>query len=106
MATDANTTAGPRLGRLALAGAAALLAAATSAGCHNNHDNAGATSHGERFPRDTDVRPVDRFAQVQSAAGARSDATLNGSHFDGRGGLNSLGRQKLDLMLRDDDRYR
>src|SRR6185369_8569522 len=27
----------------------------------------------------------------------------NGSHFDGRGGLNSLGRQKLDLMLRDDD---
>jgi hypothetical protein len=40
---------------------------------------------------------------VQSAAAARSDATLNNYHFDRGGALNSLGRAKLDLMLKDDE---
>ena len=76
------------------------LAAAVVPGCRRD---GGGLAHGERFPAGGQVRAVDRFAQVQSAAAARADATLNADHFDGRGGLNSLGRQKLDLMLRDDN---
>jgi hypothetical protein len=88
----------------ALAGALAVLGAIT--GCQHDHhqDHDGAASiYGETFPADGETRATDRFAQVQSAAAARADATLTAAHFDGRGSLNSLGRQKLDLMLRDDD---
>ena len=60
-------------------------------------------AHGEKFPAEGEPRAVDRFVQVQSATAARADATLTPHHFDGRGGLNSLGCHKLDLMLRDDD---
>jgi hypothetical protein len=107
MATDRTN---PSLARLALAGAAALLAAASAAGCQSHHDTApdarhvdGSARHGEQFPRDTDPRPVDAFVSVQTANGARSDATLTADHFDGRGALNSLGRRKLDAMLRADE---
>jgi hypothetical protein len=65
--------------------------------------SASSRAHGERFPADDEPRTVDAFVHVQSAAAARADATLTPHHFDGRGGLNSLGRHKLDLMLRDDD---
>jgi hypothetical protein len=44
---------------------------------------------------------VQRFAQAQSASGAAYDATLRRCHFDGDR-LNSLGREKLDAMLRSD----
>jgi hypothetical protein len=93
------------LARLALIGAGALLAAATIAGCQSSHpaDENGSTRHGEQFPSDTDARPVDRFVAVQTANGARADATLTVDHFDGRGGLNSLGRRKLDRMLQADE---
>jgi hypothetical protein len=84
--------------RLAALGAAALLALA---GCQN--DNTARDSRGEAFPADGDERAVDRFVNVQSAAAARTDATLNAYHFDRGHELNSLGRQKLDLMTRDDD---
>ena len=109
--TMATARTNPRPSRVALAGAAALLAAATVAGCRSNHD-ASATDthapdrsarHGEQFARDTDPRPVDAFVSVQSANGARSDATLTVDHFDARGALNSLGRHKLDAMLRADE---
>lgn len=103
MATD-HRNASPT--RFALLGAAAVLAAASAVGCQNDRDGARATRprvvHGEQFPAEGQVRPVERFVHVQSAAAARSDATLNADHFDGRGSLNSLGRRKLDLMLHDD----
>jgi hypothetical protein len=95
------------LARLALIGAGALLAAATVTGCQSDrgadHSDTGSARHGEQFPRDTDPRPLDRFVAVQTANGARADATLTADHFDGRGALNSLGRRKLDLMLQADE---
>ena len=42
-------------------------------------------------------RQSTKIVNAQSAAGARSDATLSPSHFDG-GALNSLGQAKLDLI--------
>lgn len=98
--TDRNT---PSPARLALLGA--LAAVASLQGCQKDN-GAGQVVHGETFPADEEARAVDRFVQVQSAAAARTDPTLNASHFDGGRGLNSLGEQKLDLMLRDDDRRR
>lgn len=85
--------------------AAAVLAAAgifSAAGCQRDGQRA-QVIHGETFQPDGAPRPVDRFVHVQSAAAARADATLNSAHFDGAADLNSLGRAKLDLMLRDDN---
>jgi hypothetical protein len=100
MTTDANTT---RLLRLAALAALAVLGAA---GCRQNgdapRDDAGVTHHGEKFPADGEVRPIDRFIRAQSAAAARTDSALFAHHFDAAGDLNSLGRRKLDLMLEDD----
>src|SRR5205085_6193394 len=90
----------PAPARLALAGALAIV---TIAGCQRDRAGDRAEIYGESFPADGEPRALDRFAQVQSAAAARTDATLGPEHFDGRGSLNSLGRQKLGLMLRDDD---
>jgi hypothetical protein len=81
-----------------LAAAAAL--AAASAGCHGNTSSA--RLHGERFEDDDAPRPVRNIAAVQAANGARADATLYPSHFNASG-LNSLGRDKLDKMLLDDE---
>ena len=86
-----------RLGLIAGVGGAAL---GLAAGCQRGRDRA---IHGEMFPADEQVRPVDRVAEVQASAAARSDATLNAFHFDRGSALNSLGRAKLDLMLRDDE---
>jgi hypothetical protein len=47
------------------------------------------------------IRDVQRIEHAQMAAGAREDATLLAYHFD-KGELNSLGREKLSLMLDDD----
>jgi hypothetical protein len=56
------------------------------------------------FPEDTgEIRKHTQIADAMAAAGARADATLSKHHFDG-GRLNSLGEDKLALMLRDDDR--
>ena len=97
MASDFDTI---RAGRRALWAAAWGAVLATAAGCQNDGSRA---IHGELFPADEQVRPVDRAIDVQSAAAARSDATLNKYHFDRAGELNSLGRSKLDLMLKDDE---
>ena len=48
------------------------------------------------------MRDVQRIERVQNASGAREDATLEPYHFD-KGEVNSLGRQKLSLMIDDDD---
>ena len=101
MATQTSNSTPPRR-RVHLA--AALLAAAvvfSAAGCRRDTRRA-QVIHGETFQPDGAPRHVDRFVHVQSAAAARADATLNGAHFDGAADLNSLGRAKLDLMLRDD----
>jgi hypothetical protein len=60
-----------------------------------------AVSHGEDFIPQGEMRATQRFALVQEANGARSDATLYACHFDGKV-LNSLGEQKLSLMLQAD----
>ncbi len=53
------------------------------------------------FPEDTgEVRKPSQFAEAMAASGARSDATLSRHHFDGAA-LNSLGEEKLALMLKD-----
>ena len=85
---------------LAAFGAAGGLVIGLLAGCQSG---SGRAIHGEIFPPDEQVRPVDRMLEAQSASAARRDGTLNTYHFDRGGALNSLGREKLDLMLRDDD---
>jgi hypothetical protein len=57
--------------------------------------------HGEIPPPDDEPRQVNRMLEAQEAAGAGLDATLHPVHFDGDM-LNSLGQQKLDLMLKDE----
>jgi hypothetical protein len=49
-----------------------------------------------------EVAQVRAFARASAAAGAREDATLEKCHFTGPA-LNSLGEQKLDLMVPDGD---
>ena len=81
--------------------AGALLALAAG-GCASDEHNAAGKVRGDEFPPEGTVRALHRIAEVQSAAGARADATLRPFHFDA-GRLNSLGEEKLDLMLKDDD---
>jgi uncharacterized UBP type Zn finger protein len=77
---------------------AALLALAS--GC--KQDNNAPDMHGENFvPNDT-LRASQKFMLAQQASGSRHDATLHAQHFNGKE-LGSLGEQKLDLMLQDDD---
>jgi hypothetical protein len=60
---------------------------------------------GDVFRPDDEPRTVQRMFDAHAAAGARADATLHAAHFDGGNPsvLNSLGEEKLDLMLADDD---
>ena len=68
-------------------------------GCRKNAEEA---MRGEKFPLDSEQRSVRSFAEAQAASGARADATLRAYHFNGPE-LNSLGRAKLELMLKDDE---
>ncbi|MCS7034997.1 MAG: hypothetical protein NZ561_13545 [Phycisphaerae bacterium] len=56
------------------------------------------------FP-DEDRYTIHKLGAQQAASAARADATLYPAHFHG-GKLNSLGEQKLKLMLGDDDETR
>jgi hypothetical protein len=76
----------------------ALAAVSVLAGCQQDT----AVQHGEDFPGPGETRSAYRYAEVQAAAGARTDATMRSYHFD-KGELNSLGRERLDLMLKDDE---
>ena len=76
-----------------------LVAVSLLGGCHQKRD--GRVS-GSDFRPEGEPRAIHRFAEAQTAAGARTDATLRAYDFD-CGDLNSLGQQKLDLMLKDDD---
>ena len=103
--TSKTTTGGKR--RLAALGLAALLLALfpAAAGCQGREGERGAAvdrPRGDEFRPDDYPRSVHRFAHAQAASGARNDATLHPHHFDG-GALNSLGQEKLALMLKDDE---
>lgn len=80
--------------------AAAALVVLT-AGCHHDDSqNSTVLLHGENIP-EHDASLAWDIRGAQAAAGARQDATLYAVHFD-EGGLNSLGQQKLDMMLADE----
>ena len=94
-----------RLAYFLLGGLALVVFPAAAGGCQGAAGERGrgvARPRGEVFRPDDQPRAVHRFANAQSAAGARHDATLRADHFD-HGTLNSLGQEKLDLMLKDDD---
>jgi hypothetical protein len=57
------------------------------------------TYQADFFPSESEQRSVDRFIEVQAAEGAKDDAMLFASHFDGNE-LNTAGQVKLNLMLR------
>lgn len=77
-----------------------LAAAALLAGCQ--HSSQPVKLHGENFQPDEEAHATQNICAAQAATGARRDATLYPCHF-GEHGLNALGRQKLDLMLEDDE---
>jgi hypothetical protein len=79
--------------------AAAAVALAGVGGCASDQPGVPA----EQFMEPGEVTEVSRLADQQIAAGARTDATLRPYHFNHAGGLNSLGRTKLDNMLDADD---
>ncbi len=57
------------------------------------------------FPEEGSFRPHQRMADIQRANGARADGNLYAVHFTDDA-LNSLGRSKLDAMLRDEESIR
>jgi hypothetical protein len=59
-----------------------------------------ACHHTEQATPPTEADMVNKLEITQTQAGAKSDATLYGQHFDA-GTLTSLGTDKLDLMLAD-----
>jgi hypothetical protein len=76
--------------------AAAVVTLGVTAGCQDENQNGFFKGEGVAGER------VAKFADVQAANGARNDAMLYPRHFEG-GHLNSLGRQKVLLMLTDCD---
>lgn len=98
------TNAKQLFGRLAgmAVGMMVLGAAAGTGGCQHGSQAADARVRGDQFRPEGEVRSIQRFADAQTASGARADATLHPYHFDCLD-LNSLGQHKLDAMLKDDD---
>jgi hypothetical protein len=84
----------------AIAVAAATIAVST--GCQNANTSTAERLHGEKFDEDDAPRASRNAVAITAANGARADATLYPAHFNSAG-LNSLGRQKLDLMMLDDE---
>jgi hypothetical protein len=72
---------------------------AIAAGCASQNDG---LEHGERFVSSDREASVQAFNKMESASAARADATLRTYHFDGAS-LNSLGEERLDLILRKGD---
>ncbi|HEX4123837.1 MAG TPA: hypothetical protein VHY37_03860 [Tepidisphaeraceae bacterium] len=80
---------------ISLLAGALCVAIGCSSQPHNDYVN------GEIIPPDDQPRQIDKLLEAQEAAGAGMDATLHLVHFDGDM-LNTLGQQKLDLMLKDE----
>src|SRR5512137_44602 len=92
-----------KLSKKLILSAATLAALAVGTGCEcNKPATAGTEGYNDPFFHPEELATVNRVARQQAASAARADATLNGAHFHG-GKLNSLGEQKLELMLEDDD---
>src|SRR5689334_4834573 len=66
-----------------------------AAGCEQ-----GLKKHGDDFADEMEIRDLHRLSDAQAARAAREDGTLRTYHFTGVE-LNSLGEDRLDLMLRD-----
>lgn len=77
-----------------------MTTAALLAGCH--HESDPNPDRADAFAVEPAVHPSQQVMVAQAASGAREDGTLHAVHFDGTE-LNSLGRQKLGLMVRDED---
>lgn len=96
---NALTPVGAR--RFKVFGSCAALSAGlllmTVTGCRSPKNHV----HGEDFSNHEVQSATNRLAEVQAAAGARADGMLHAKDFDG-GVINSLGRSKLDLMIKDD----
>src|SRR5215471_12857291 len=96
----------------------ATAAAAALAGCKSASEEKDARQHEEAanksfyekndtttnnfFKNEAARDTVEKFSEVQAANGARNDAMLYPHHF-AAGHLNSLGRQKVLLMLENCD---
>src|SRR5665213_82024 len=83
---------------LGIAAGTAMLVFAT--GCETAPRDA--VIHGEDFVPDDAARSAREFVNMEAANSARADATLRLYHFD-NGILNSLGEDRLDMILRNGD---
>ena len=81
-----------------LTAGAAILAIAS--GCSTQKDDG--LVHGEQFVSNDAERSLNAFTTMESANAAHADATIRSYHFDGQI-LNSLGEERLDLILRNGD---
>jgi hypothetical protein len=83
---------------------AAIAVMATGVGCCKNKTGSDTTADGYNDPffRLEEQRLIEHVGRQQAASAARADATLSAAHFHGDK-LNSLGEQKLTLMLEDDN---
>ena len=66
-----------------------------AAGCQQ-----GMKKHGDDFADEMEIRDLQRLNDAQAARAAREDGTLRSYHFTGVE-LNTLGEDRLNLMLRD-----
>lgn len=92
-----------------LVGAAMLASLPTMTGCSKSQpqqaDKDLTGIAGEQFTSPDEPRQVHRVFDAAAASGTAPDATLHACHFDAGNptALNSLGENKLDLMMSDDD---
>ena len=78
---------------------AAIVLAVCGSGCQNHEpEQAEKPAWEMQWAEENQWFASAEFAHAQAAAGAATDLTLNAHHFDGAG-LNSLGDEKLALML-------
>lgn len=75
----------------------AVLATLLATGCQGEH-----TDPNYEFPDAGKMRSYQQMANVQRSAGARADGNLYTYHFTDDS-LNSLGRAKVDSMIRNDE---
>jgi hypothetical protein len=82
---------------LATISTTALIGLGLASGCH--HDSNNINARGQDFAPPGATSALERINDAQAIKGAAADAMLEDQHFDGIL-LNSLGRKKLDLMMR------